>query len=220
MAQPQTAFNWSIYADATFAGLAVLIPIPLVDRVFEEFFRRRIATRIARHRGRQLHPAVLAELNRGDQSCLTACLMLPITLTFGLIARLSRKLLYFLTVKSASDQLSYYWQRAFLIDFMLGAGHLDTPASAQVARMAMEQVLRTTRTPLTQLASQVTSRARHVLPTLRRARRDAEDELVQETRMEMDRSWSGVAVHLQDLALRYQQAYQQLLTQPAALPPG
>ena len=33
-------FDWLRYADATFAGLALLIPIPLLDVAFECFFRR------------------------------------------------------------------------------------------------------------------------------------------------------------------------------------
>lgn len=48
--QPQTAFEWPIYADATFAGLAVLFPIPLLDWALEEYFRRRMPRTIARYR--------------------------------------------------------------------------------------------------------------------------------------------------------------------------
>ena len=37
--QPNTTFDWLIYADATFAGLSVLIPIPIIDWIFENIFR-------------------------------------------------------------------------------------------------------------------------------------------------------------------------------------
>lgn len=45
---PATQFDWQIYADTTFAGLSLLILIPLLDVAFEWFFRRRMAHTIAR----------------------------------------------------------------------------------------------------------------------------------------------------------------------------
>ena len=36
----------------------------------------------------------------------------------GLVGICLGDTLYFLTIKDASDNLSYYWHRAFLIDFM------------------------------------------------------------------------------------------------------
>jgi len=47
-----TEFDWIIYADATFAGLALLLPIPFVDGLIEAYFRRRMPGDIARRRGR------------------------------------------------------------------------------------------------------------------------------------------------------------------------
>ena len=43
-----SGFDWRIYADATCAGLSVLIPLPFVDTAFETVFRRRIPGTIAR----------------------------------------------------------------------------------------------------------------------------------------------------------------------------
>ena len=57
-----TDFDWLVYADATFAGLAILIPFPFVDSLLEEYFRRRMARDIARRRGRTLSPAVQLSL--------------------------------------------------------------------------------------------------------------------------------------------------------------
>src|SRR5918997_6943650 len=104
--QSDTAFDWAIYADATFAGLSVLIPIPLLDWVFEQFFRRRMLPTIAQRQGRQLPPAVRAQLNRSSGSCLSTCLTAPLVATFWLLKSVSRKLLYFLTIKDATDQLA------------------------------------------------------------------------------------------------------------------
>jgi hypothetical protein len=53
MPQPPAAFDWEVYANATFAGLAVLIPIPLVDWVFEEVFRRRMPAAIITYRNQE-----------------------------------------------------------------------------------------------------------------------------------------------------------------------
>ena len=206
--QPRTGFDWPTYADATLAGLSILIPIPVVDWVFERFFRRRMAGAIARSHGRTLSPAVATALNQEEGNWLATCLTLPITGTIWLIKRVSRKILYFLTVKEATDQISYYWQRAFLIDYMLVAGHLDTVEAAGVARQAMGDVLQATASPLTQLARQVTSGTSNVWQTLRRARRGSEDAAIQQTRSEMNQSWGSFDAYFRLLAQQYEQAYQ------------
>ncbi len=212
-AQPRITFEWSMYADATLAGLSVLIPVPFLDNVFEAFFRRRMPSGVARSRGRVLPNAIKAELSRSSKGWLTTCLTLPLTLTIGLVQRLSRKLLYFLTIKEATDKLSYYWQRAFLLDYMLAAGHLETEASARIARQAMEQVLATTSSPLKQLALQVIARTRHSWRTLRRARRGQEDEVIQETKAQLEQRWSDFAGYFEVVAARYEQQYSELQSQ-------
>src|SRR5688572_27809213 len=158
-----TAFNWSLYADATFAGLSLLVPVPFLDSAFEWFFKRRVPGAIARWRGRRLEPAVLAELNREQGTWMEGCLMLPVTLTWGLIKRLSKKLLYFLTIKEATDQMSHHWHRAFLIDYALQHGHLDTLENAQTSKLAMEYALATaTTSPLESLAQRLIPHTRHI----------------------------------------------------------
>jgi hypothetical protein len=198
-----TAFEWSRYADATLAGLSVLIPIPFMDDAFEAFFRRRIPGAVARSRGRSLPADVRAVLGEGDGS---GCATLPLRLTLGLLKRLSRKLLYFLTVKSATDRLSLYWSRAFLIDHMLMAGHLESAASARVARQALDEVLTTVDGPLPRLARQVIASTRNVWPALRRARRGEEAEEVRQVRSQMEGHWTEAAADLRSLADRYDAA--------------
>lgn len=202
----ETEFDWSRYADATLAGLSVLIPVPFVDDVFENFFRRRIPGAVARSRGRSISGDVRAALEEEDAG-RSGCATLPLRLVVGLLKRLSRKLLYFLTVKQATDRLSYYWYRAFLVDHMLASGHLDSPESARVAHGAMEGVLATTRGPLPHLARQVVTQTRNVWPVLRRARRGEEADEVRQTRSEMERGWAGVSGHLASVAARYDEAY-------------
>jgi len=49
-----TTLDWRICADATCAGLSVLIPLPLVDLVFETVIRRRIPGAISKVRDREI----------------------------------------------------------------------------------------------------------------------------------------------------------------------
>ena len=217
IAQPRTTFDWPIYADATFAGLAVLIPIPFIDWAFEQFFRRRMVPAIARRRGQELPPAVLRQLTITRQSCLVTCLALPAAATLGLIKRTSRKILYVLTIKDAAGQLSRYWQQAFLIDYMIGAGHLEAEASAQAARQAMDHVLQTSRSPLIPLARHVINGAHHVLRTLWKARRGDEDEVIRQSQARMTQGWAEAEDYFKTLAAHYDQTYHQMIArQPDA----
>ena len=202
-AQPNTAFEWPMYADATLAGLSVLVPVPFLDDVFEGFFRRRMTRTIARGRGVAVPDAVQKEIGAGEGHWLAGCLLLPVRLFLELLKKLSRKLLYFLTIKESSEQLSYYWHRAFLLDYMIASGHLDSVESARIARAAMEQVLEATGTPLTTVARQVISRSHHALRTLRRAREGQEDEEIQQARQEMAARWGEFAQHLEGVARHY-----------------
>jgi hypothetical protein len=204
-----TAFEWSRYADATLAGLSVLVPIPFLDDAFEAFFRKRIPGAVARSRGRTIPDDVRAVLGEGDAS-RWGCAAIPIRLTLGLLKRLSRKILYFLTIKTATDRLSQYWSRAFLIDHMLMAGHLESAASARVARQALDEVLATTAGPLPRVARQVIASTRNVWPALRRARRGEESEEMRQVRTEMEGHWGEAAGDLNSLAARYDAAYARL----------
>ncbi len=216
MTQPPVTFDWGVYADATFAGLSALIPIPLLDIAFESFFRRRMPGDIARNRGVWLSQPVIAEINRG-QGCFGSCLTLPFSLVLEFLKSLSTKLLYFLAIKSASDQLGYYWLRAFLIDYSLQQGYLSDPASAALASRAMQQTLKEARTsPLGQLAYQVVGSAKNVLHMLRRARRDESGAEVDQTRSEIDRNWAHFSGYLNSLAQRFDETYQQAQREQAA----
>ena len=211
MQKPPTSFDWAIYADATFAGLSMLIPVPLLDLLFEQIFRRRMPQAIARRRGQRLSPAVLQVLNRWGCSW-APCSLLPFWLLFQLGKRLSKKILYFLSVKEAVDTLSYYWHRAFLLDYTLQAGHLVNPASAGLARQAMDEILANPQiSPLHQLASQVIAQSRHVLQTLWRVvRRGREDETIAQDKQTMRAAWRDVSAYLDDVALGYQTTYERL----------
>lgn len=213
-----TAFDWSIYSDATFAGLSELIPVPLADWASEEFFRRRMPAAIAQHRGRNLPAAVVGELNQGERGILTACLMFPVKFVFKLIIGISRKLLYFLSVKAAAEKVSYYWHRAFLIDYMLAQGHLQQVEAAQIAQQAQAQVLQNTHSPLTQLARQAINDMQHAWRMVRRARQGEEDAEVRQTRSYLEQRWAEVEDYLVKLAADYDQTYRQLRERQGTTP--
>jgi hypothetical protein len=210
MTEANTRFEWSMYVDATLAGLSVLVPIPLLDNVSESFFRKRIPKAVARSRGAELSDAVLDELGRGD-GWWAGIAGLPRMLTIGLLKALSRKLLYFLTIKQANEQLGFYWLSAFLIDYMIAAGHLDSPDTAKVAREAMKKVLGDTSTPMSQIATQVVRRANHVWRSVRRAKDGLQDEVMEQARQEMAAHWNEYGEYLEGVARRYDAAYQQAL---------
>ena len=212
--EPRTNFDWAIYSDATFAGLSVLIPIPLVDLLFETIFKRRMVNRIAKKNGRKFEPEIGRLVNR-SQGCWPGCLLWPISLTLEFLKRLYRTVLYFLTINAASNQLSYHWHRAFLIDYMVRRGDLDSYEQAAMASLALEEVLKlTTTSPLIQLAQQVSNGFKHVFRTVWHFfRRNREDEVVINARKEMEASWANFAVYLIELAEKYEEIYLQLDSQ-------
>jgi hypothetical protein len=210
--QPITNFDWAIYADATLAGLAVLIPLPLVDAVFESFFRRRMPATIARRRQRPLAPAALQAINSSGNEWSTlayGCLLWPLRFLFELLLQLTRKLLYFMTIKRAVDALNYYWQRAFLLDYMLQQGHLDDTSQIDKALLALEATLaQSTVSPLRQLARQIIWGPVRLLHMLWRARQGQEDTTLDTTRSTMARVWGHFDNYLLGLTQRYATHYQ------------
>ncbi|MCB0032613.1 MAG: hypothetical protein KDE51_01225 [Anaerolineales bacterium] len=210
MKHADTSFDWLIYADATFAGLAVLIPIPPLDLLMEAYFRRRILRTIAKRRKTKIPSDVMDIIHR--EGCCSGCFTWPLTLIIVVLKRISRKILYFLTIKEASDMLSFYWHRAFLLDYMLAAGHLQNQNTAVVARQALDEILlSTTTSPLGKIAAEIVDNARHIWTTLRRIRRNnEEDEVVAESRSLMDEQWAEAAGYLEQLAAAYQTRFDTL----------
>lgn len=213
--QITTDFDWLVYADATFAGLSILVPIPFVDALLEEFFRRRMPRDIARRRGRALPLAAIREVNRRRGSgCLSGCVTLPLELIVYVLRNLYRTVLYFLSVVDASNNLSHYWHRAFLLDYMIGRGHLDTADRAVIASLALHRVLETTETsPMVNLAQQVIETARHQIRGLMRTifrfiRRKEETEDLKKKRQTIADQWAEFHDYLLALAGRYDTAYE------------
>ena len=207
----KTSFNWAIYADATFAGLSALVPIIALDWLFEQFFKRRIPGAIARTQGKTLPIAVKHELNKNHNrmGCVKGCLLLPVLTGFWLLKKLSKKILYFLSVKEAADNVNYYWHQAFLIDYALTAGHLETPESARKARITIDNIMETTvGSPLYPLAGQVVEHVPHVLRTFFKVLRGKNSNVATQTQLAMSDKWAEFAAYLQTVAQKYEQSYQ------------
>lgn len=216
-----TEFDWLIYADATFAGLSLLLPIPFVDALIEEYFKRRMPQDIARRRGRTLPAHSVRAVNRSRVGCWPGCLLTPLRAVVYLIRNLWRTIVYVLTVVDASEKLSYYWHRAFLLDYMIGRGYLDHPARAETAAAALHQVLETTQTsPFLNLAREIVEQARARIGALIRAifrwARRQKTEEVRRTVLTIADQWSEFQDYLIELAGRYDATLAELERQQAA----
>ena len=200
-----TSFDWLIYADATFAGLSVLIPIPMLDWLVEVIFKRRMARTIAKRRGKTLEPHVLRAAGR-EPSNLFGCFLWPFILVFEFAKRLSRTILYFLTINASANALSYYWHRAFLLDYCIQNGHFDDASKLDETMAAFHVALDETNTsPLLGLAQQILSGASEVVSTAWNwVRRREENETVTTTKANMAQAWDGFSEHFVSLANRYE----------------
>lgn len=206
-----TDFDWIIYADATFAGLALLLPIPFVDGLVESYFRRRMPIDIARRRGRALPLQSIRAVNRQRDTLWPGCLLWPIQAVVYLIRNLWRTIVYILTIYDTSEKLSYYWHRAFLLDYAIIRGDLDRPARAELAAAALHHVLENTQTsPLLNLAQEIVAATRQRLGALARGiyrwlRREKTPE-VGRTAETLAARWAEFGDYLIELAGRYDAA--------------
>lgn len=209
MTHAPTKFSWTLYADATLAGLSVLIPIPFLDGMTEKFFRRRIVSAIAKDHIQSVSERTIAYINHDKLAIweyMSGCLLLPITLPIDFLLQLSRKIIYFLTVKKAVDALNYYWQRAFLLNYMITVGHLSMGEEMLVlADVALESVLADNSvSPLIQLAQDIISSPRKIIHGVRKARWGKDDAAIDKTRAEISQSWSSFDEHFQSLCQQYE----------------
>lgn len=215
-----TDFDWHIYADATFAGLAVLIPIPFLDSAIEEFFRRRMPRDIARWRGRMISQPANRIINQTRQGFWAGCLLWPLEALFFIARSIYRNLIFVLSIYDASVKMSYYWHRAFLLDYMIRRGDLDTPEKARRGAEAMKQAMGNLElSPFLKLAGQVLDQARRHLWSLMTAifrflRRGEATEATQRTWLGIAEQWASFKDYLLELADRYDRAYAAL--EPAA----
>jgi hypothetical protein len=209
-AKVDTTYDWRVYADATCAGMSVLIPLPLVDLVFESIFRRRMPGSIAKARDLSIEPATKVALARplSGPLSLAGCLAIPIKIGRYILRRLWRKIIYVFAVADATAALTEYWHRAYLIDHMTRAGHLareaDTGLAVRVFRQVMDEI---DPSPLTGLARQTMASVQHVLRLLVRARRMGAAEVTRSLGDVLASHWRVAEFSLQESAELYNARY-------------
>jgi len=208
--QADKGFNWRIYSDATLAGLSALIPIPLVDLMFEGVFRRRMPAAIAETSGRQLARWDQIRLGRGHGQLVSVagCLAIPVNIVRYVIKKLWRKIIYVFAVADAANQIAEYWQRAYLLDHMISAGHLEPGADSDRAIQVFMQVLREVDTgALVFLANEVIAGTARIARLLVRARRHGSAEETDSIRDIVRAHWEAAERELREAAARYNQLY-------------
>jgi len=203
-------FDWRIYADATCSGLSVLIPLPLVDLIFETIFRRRIPGKIAGARDSEISAETRVQLARPINDALSpaGCLAVPFMAGRYIVRRLWRKIIYIFAVKDAIGALAENRHRAFLIDHMVRVGHLapgvDTGLAVRVFRQVLQEI---DPSPLTGLARQTVANARDVLRLLVRARRLDAAEVTKSLGEVLSSHWKVASESLVATSHRYNELY-------------
>ncbi len=206
--------DWRVFADATCAGLSVLIPLPIVDLIFEVTFRRRIPGTIARVRGISLAPDVRRRLGRAVSGplSLAGCLSLVVKAGWYVVKRIWRKIIYVLAVKDAVTALTEYWHRAFLIDHMARAGHLDHRVDTDLAIGVFSRVLQEIDpSPLRGAARQTVANVHHVGRLLLDARRLGAAAVTRSIADLLGSQWQTVEESLRNTASLYNFRYRQAL---------
>src|SRR5256714_2481520 len=126
----------SLVTHAVLAGLTPLIPVPMVDDLAKNYFRKRLVRRLAAANSRSLSDgelsALVKERERGCvRGCLVALLVYPLKAVF-------RKIFYFLEWKRAVDLASRTYQFVYLVNYSMqrradGTSLLDARRASDVS---------------------------------------------------------------------------------------
>jgi hypothetical protein len=134
----------SLVTYSVLAGLTPLIPVPFVDDLVKNYFRKRLLRSLAAEAGRALSEeelnALAAEQERG---CVTGCLLTALVYPLKAVFR---KLFYFLEWKRAADLTSRTYHFGYLAGYAMrpragGASALDLRGARAVGQ-AVDAVCR------------------------------------------------------------------------------
>lgn len=126
---------------AVLVGLTPLIPVPLLDDVVKNYFRRRMVRSLAAASGRALSEEELDALSsEKERGCLTGC---AFTLLVYPLKAIFRKVFYFLEIKRAVDLASRTYHFGYVISYALrpregGASPLDLYGAQAVGEAAQD----------------------------------------------------------------------------------
>jgi hypothetical protein len=141
---PDGGSQRSLVAHAVLTGLTPLIPLPLVDDLAKNYFRRRLVRGLAAASSRGLSDgetsALLKEKGRGCLlGCLSAVLVYPLKAVF-------RKVFYFLEWKRAVDLASRTYHFGYLVGYALrpreGGATLVDLCGAEAVGQSIQAVCR------------------------------------------------------------------------------
>lgn len=126
---------------AVLVGLTPLIPVPLLDDVVKNYFRRRMVRSLAASAGRTLDEKELEALaSERERGCLTGCLF---TVLVYPVKAIFRKVFYFLEIKRAVDLASRTYHFGYVISYALrpregGVSPLDLYGAKAVNEAAQD----------------------------------------------------------------------------------
>jgi hypothetical protein len=123
----------SLVMHAILVGLTPLIPVPVLDDLTKNYFRKRLVRTLAASHGRSLSDeelnALATERERGCVSgCLLTALVYPLKSVF-------RKVFYFLEWKRAVDLTSRTYHFGYLVNYALQRGE-ERPSILDLRRAA------------------------------------------------------------------------------------
>jgi hypothetical protein len=122
----------TIAMHAVLAGLTPLIPVPVVDDLAKNYFRRRLVRRLAEAHGRALAPADAEALAaERETGCLTGCAG---TLLLYPLKKVFRKIFFVLEWKRAVDLASRTYHFGYLVDHIFGE-RLDETSGRSAVEM-------------------------------------------------------------------------------------
>ena len=135
---PEPTTQRRILSHAVLSGLALLIPIPFVDDMVVDYFRRRLVRRLGEEHGITLADADVRALSDDPSTgCLPGCLG---SVLLYPLKKILRNIFFFLELKRVGDLVSTTYHRGLMLDWVLAEGRLG-PKSAVEVRAAMDAVL-------------------------------------------------------------------------------
>ncbi|HVF41774.1 MAG TPA: hypothetical protein VM936_02115 [Pyrinomonadaceae bacterium] len=126
---------------AVLVGLTPLIPVPLLDDLVKNYFRRRMVRALAASAGRALSDEELDGLaSERERGCLTGCLFAALVYP---VKAVFRKVFYFLEIKRAVDLASRTYHFGYVVSYALrpregGASPLDLHGAKAVSEAAQD----------------------------------------------------------------------------------
>ncbi|HVF43956.1 MAG TPA: hypothetical protein VM936_13125 [Pyrinomonadaceae bacterium] len=197
---------------AVLVGLTPLIPVPLLDDVVKNYFRRRMVRGLAASAGRALSDEELDGLaSERERGCLTGCLFMVIVYPLKAVFR---KVFYFLEIKRAVDLTSRTYHFGYVVSYALrpregGASPLDLYGAKAVNEAAEAACLEAPIKPVEAAIGGTFRKSRNVLSgaaallggSLRRvsgrARPERVAQAIEEVEPEEERELGSVVTRIQ-----------------------